>query len=60
MKSWLIMDRERETEYRGRMGADLFRKTETRDPHDPKDGQQLSGPLGILVPDSSMLRGLSY
>lgn len=40
--------------------TDLFRKRELRDPHELKDGEQLSGPLGIPVPDSSTMRGLSH
>lgn len=64
MRSYEVMadmDRERETERIQRTdGADLFRKTEMRDPHDPEDGEQLPGPLGSPVPDSSTLRGISH
>lgn len=47
-------DREQETE-NTEEEVDLFRKTEIRDPHDPKGGEQLSGPLGTPGPDFSML-----
>lgn len=45
---------------RDREQLDLFRKTEMRDPHDPKGGEQLSGPLGTPGPDFSVLGGLSH